>query len=68
MGAVYTKYDMLTDDELVREACMKQDITELEVALLSGLEYWMDYGDTLLQELERPEAAVRTKYVVGATA
>lgn len=46
-----TPFSHLTDDELVREVCAKQEVTDLELELMHRLEYLQSYTDTLREQL-----------------
>lgn len=59
----YTPFAHLTDNELIREVCNKNDPTDLELELMERLTYWMEYADTLIGEMTpRPIGELITEY------
>lgn len=59
----YTPFAHLTDAELVREVCNKEDVTDLELELMHRLDYWMEYAAALGEHLHiDARTKVETRY------
>lgn len=60
----YTPYANHTDDELIREVCNRNEVSDLELELMHRLEYWMEYAAALGEQLEIDvKEKVNTKYL-----
>lgn len=63
----YTRFDSLTDNELILAVANQNEATDLEVALTERLIYWMEYARTIEEDLDETYAfsrreAVRARY------